>query len=162
MVDRFNESGAIVIEAIGESVIETPIAKFLQRSHDINGNPMVVVGRLNKPYQPLIPKAIYYAKQQLGKPYNASFKPNNDNTFYCSELIYKAFSYANNNQPIFKLNIMSFKDIKTNQTTKAWKQYFAEIKDTPPEGQIGTNPGMMSRESNISIVYYYGKLRTHR
>jgi hypothetical protein len=56
---------------------------------------------------------------------------------------------------------MNFADPDTKQITPAWTKYFNQIHATPPQGQIGTNPGMMSRESDIMIVYQYGKLRIH-
>lgn len=161
MIESLSNTGPIVIEAIGKGVVETPLATFLARSHDKKGHPMVMVGRLKPEYKPLIPEAIDYARQQLGKPYNANFAPNNGESFYCSQLIYSAFEYSNKNTPIFGLNQMNFADLKTKQITPAWKQYFADIKSTPPQGQIGTNPGMMSRESDLTIVYKYGNLRVH-
>jgi hypothetical protein len=161
MIESINNGNPVVIEAIGKGVVETPIKIFLARSHDKNGKPMVVVGRVKPQFQNLIPEAITYARIQLGKPYNDSFAPNNGTSFYCSELIYKAFTYANHNQPIFRLNIMNFADPDTKQITPAWTKYFNQIHATPPQGQIGTNPGMMSRESDIMIVYQYGKLRIH-
>ena len=162
MIESTGGNEPIVIEAIGKGVVETPLNTFLARSHDKSGQPMVVAGRLKPQYRYLIPGAIAYARQQLGKPYNASFAPNTGQSFYCSELIYKAFAYSNNNQAIFKLNTMNFADLNSGEITPAWKEYFNEIHATPPQGQIGTNPGMMSRESDIQIIYSYGKLRVHK
>ena len=161
MVESVKGKEPIIIEAIGPGVIETPLHVFLNRSHDKDNKPMVMVGRLTPSYQHLIPGAIKFAKSQLGKPYNSTFIPNKGESYYCSQLIYDAFSHANQNKSIFGLNIMDFTDPKTHQTTPEWKSYFADLKIEAPQGQIGTNPGMMSRESDVQIVYSYGKLRIH-
>ena len=161
MVEITSAKEPVVIEAIGDGVVETPLATFLARSHDTNNHPMVMVGRLTTQYQDLIPSAIKYAKRQLGKPYNASFSPDTEQSFYCSQLIYSAFAAANQNNSIFGQNQMNFNDLISGQITPAWKEYFAKLKVAPPQGKPGTNPGMMSRESEITIVYRYGNLRLH-
>jgi hypothetical protein len=161
MVESIQDHRVIVIEAIGNGVVETPLDKFLARSDDRHGGSMVMVGRLKPFYRSLIPSAVSYAKKQLGKPYNASFSPNARESFYCSQLIYSAFAYANHNEPIFRLNKMNFEDVKTQKIMPAWKIYFEEIHAAPPQGLLGTNPGMMSRDPAIIIVHYYGALRVH-
>lgn len=161
MVVRATQQQTIIIEAKSNGVVETPLNKFLVRSHDSNGQPMVVVERLIPKYQSLIPGAIKYAKQQLGKPYNATFIPNNGKSYYCSELIYNAFLNANNQTSIFHKHKMSFNDPKNGLITKDWQEYFKQLKVSPPEGMLGTNPGMLSRESDLIVVHTYGNLRTH-
>lgn len=161
MVESIGVKDPVIIEAIGSGVIETPLSKFLTRSYDKSHNPMVMVGRLKPEYQHLIPDAIIYAKSQLGKPYNSGFIPNESQSFYCSQLIYKSFLVANKDRPIFALNKMNFADLQTGKITPEWASYFAEMKLSPPQGQIGTNPGMMSRESSLNIIYSYGVLRIH-
>lgn len=162
IVETISGKEPIVIEASDKGVVETPLHTFLARSHDANRHSMVMVGRLVPKYQDLIPNAIKYAKQQLGKPYNASFSPDTeDQSFYCSQLVYSAFASANLNNSIFAQNQMNFNDLISGQITPAWKEYFAQLKAAPPQGKPGTNPGMMSRESAIRIVYRYGNLRVH-
>jgi len=152
----------MVIEALSKGVVTTPLQTFLARSLDAQHHPRVLVERLKPQYQYLIPQAIKYAKQQLGKPYNATFVPNNEQSYYCSSLIYSAFLYANDNHnSIFHTHAMSFKDPHTQVTTHAWQEYFRQLHATPSEGMIGSNPGMMSRESALTVVHVYGKLRVH-
>lgn len=160
VIDKPNDVN--IIEAIGDKVQRTPLNKFLQRSLDENKKPRVMVGRLNSEYQKLLKPATKYAINQIGKPYNESFSPYREDSYYCSELIYDAFKNANEGKSIFKQNIMTFKDSKTHQTTNAWKQYFNSIHSQIPEGEIGTNPGMMSRESVLTIIHFYGNLRTNQ
>lgn len=161
MVISTDKENALVIEASSHGVVETPLNKFLDRSHDSMGKPMIIVERVIPKYQKLIPKAIQYAKLQLGKPYNDSFVPNNGKSYYCSELIYQIFLYANNGESIFHTHKMSFNDPKTGHITRDWQEYFKQLKVPVPEGMIGTNPGMLSRESALIIVGKYGNLRVH-
>ena len=55
-----------------------------------NNNPKVIVGRLKPEYSNLIDDAIIFLKSKLGVPYDDLFLLNND-SYYCSELIYEAF-----------------------------------------------------------------------
>ncbi len=143
-----------VIEAIGDDVHLTALSTFLLRSRDPSGNARVLVGRLKPQYQPLIPEAIKIALKWQGLPYNATFNPDNQfKTFYCSELIYDTFMLANNGKPIFKLNMMTFK--QNGKFLPEWVQYFKAQKAHIPEGKSGTNPGMMSRSKAIDIIYSY-------
>lgn len=161
MVIDSSESHPQVIEAGSRGVIITSLNQFLAQSLDESNHPRVMVGRINSVYQPLIESALHYSIAQLGKPYNSSFIAANGKAFYCSELIDNAFSYANHGIRIFRLNKMDFTDGKSSQILPLWQQYYQSLHVTPPQGFPGTNPGMMSRESFITIVHYYGKLRTH-
>lgn len=147
-----------IIEAIGKSVHLTPLHNFLMRSVDKDNKPRVMVGRLNTQYQPLIKKAISYTLSWQGLPYNDDFSYKNDlKTFYCSQLIYDAFMLSNHNKPIFILNTMTFK--QNGQTLPEWQSYFKDINKPIPEGNKGTNPGMMSRSKHLEIIYHYAELR---
>lgn len=147
-----------VIEATSPTVQQIPLQDFLMRSVDVNGHPRVMVGRLKPQFQPLIPQAVEIAQQWLGLPYNHDFRyHNHQQSFYCSQLVYEAFMDANHGKPIFPLNTMTFK--VNGQMLPAWKNYFEQIGEPIPEGHKGTNPGMMSRDDNIEIIYFYGDLR---
>lgn len=85
------EDGQVfVLEATQPDVCKTPLEKFLKQAKSVNGNPVVVVGRLKPKYQKSIPRAIEILKSFLGKPYDYVFLPDNDK-YYCSEIIYLAF-----------------------------------------------------------------------
>ncbi len=159
MVENLQGKEPLVVEAVGQGVVNTPLSTFLARSHDPEGRPMVMVERVKSPYQALIPEAIAYAELQLGKPYNATFVPNDGQSFYCSQLIAAAFSFANHNHAIFQTNPMNFTNLKTHHITTAWQTYFGTLYAKAPQGQLGTNPGMMSRSPDLTIVYVYGKIR---
>ncbi len=144
-----------VIEANGKGVVKTPLDEFLNRSLDNDGNPKVIVGRLNDSLSSLIPKALRYAKQYLGKPYDDKFVMN-DSAFYCSELIYRIFYLANDNKPVFHLHPMTFCFPGTNKIMPVWIDYFRKMKMSVPEGRKGCNPAEFSGSKNLKIVYEYG------
>ena len=151
-----NEEGQLeVIEANGKGVNISSIDSFLVRSLDNDNNPKVVVGRLTKKMQHLIPDAIELSKTKLGASYDDIFDINN-NTYYCSELVYESFKNANDGVDVFKLFPMTFIDPDTNQTFGIWADYYKELKQDIPEGKPGLNPGGISRSQYIDIVHYYG------
>jgi hypothetical protein len=145
----------VVIEAVSSGVRVTPLKTFLGRSFDSKHHPKVVVGRLKEPYRHLIPSALEEAFTLTGKPYDRIFAIGND-AYYCSELIYEVFLRANANNPIFKLQPMTFKDPDTGVTLPAWEGYFSKLGVPVPEGQPGINPGAISRSPILTVVHKYG------
>jgi len=140
-----------VIEAIGKDVHLTSISTFLQRQTDAGGNPKVVVGRLKPGYQKLIGQALGYAISKRGTPYDDAFLYNNGK-YYCSELIYDAYMFANNGRPFFNLYPMTFIDPKTKKTFPAWKKYYKELGIKVPEGKQGCNPGSIAISDAVDII----------
>lgn len=136
-----------IIEAIGKDVHLTSLNMFINRTSN-----KIVVGRMKKKYQYLIPIAIQETLKQLGTLYDDAFIYNNGK-YYCSELIYDAFKKANNNKPFFKLEPMRFKDPKTNSFFSAWIDYYKALDIDIPEGKPGINPGGISRSNKIRIIY---------
>jgi uncharacterized protein YycO len=146
MVVKLHDSLAVV-EAIGDTVQINSIAKFIQRSGDSN----VVVMRLQPNQRPLIAKASTFALQQVGKAYDSDFDMQDDQ-YYCSELLYKAFKYANNNADVFQLQPMTFKDPKTGAFFPAWTNYYRGLGLAIPEGAPGLNPGGISRSPLLQKI----------
>ena len=140
-----------VLEALPGGVQITNIDSFLNRSYDINKNPKVIVGRLKHKYQYSIPNAISFLKKQIGKEYDNAFLINN-NSYYCSELIYEAFV----KDSIFLLNPMTFLHPSNKDTLKIWKDYYTKLGIKIPQNQPGINPGTMSISKKIKIVHTYG------
>lgn len=140
-----------VIEAIGKDVHLTPLQTFMMRETDAGNNPKVIVGRLRPAYVHLNARAVGFALQQRGKPYDDAFVYNNGR-YYCSELIYDAYKEANNSEPFFNLYPMTFKDPKTGHNVKAWNEYFKKLHTGIPEGKPGCNPGSIAVNSNVDIV----------
>ena len=146
----------VILEAITAGVVETPLDSFFTRSYDENGNSKVVVGRLKQEHKSLIPTALKFAEGQLGRAYDDVFDITNDK-YYCSELIYDAFKHANNDEPIFQLQPMTFNDPDTKAIFPIWETYFHELNVAVPEGEAGLNPGGMSMSPYLDIVHFYGR-----
>lgn len=156
IVSKKGQDDICVIEAVSAGVVATDISTFLNRSMDKNGRPKVIVGRLKESFRDLVPEALNNAVELKGKPYDKVFAVDN-NSYYCSELIYEIFLRANSNRPLFELQPMTFKDPATGETLGVWKEYFADLKEPVPEGELGVNPGGISRSLLLDIVYVYGE-----
>ncbi len=140
-----------VLEAIHPKVMITNLDDFINRSFDKNGNPKVIVGRLKKEFTNSISNAVSYSKSKLEITYDEVFLINNE-TYYCSELIYEAFL----NDSIFEPKPMTFLHPKTKDTLKVWKEYYSDLNTNIPEGNPGINPGIMSLSNKIEMVHFYG------
>jgi len=156
MVVPIGTNGLAVIEAVQKGVKITPTGEFFSRSLDGKEASKVLVGRLKKEKQAIIPQAIKVAQTKIGKEYDNAFNMLND-SYYCSELLYTAFLEANGGQPIFELQKMTFKDPATKVTFPVWETYFKDLGIAIPEDEPGLNPGGMSRSPHIDIVHAYGK-----
>jgi uncharacterized protein YycO len=140
-----------VLEAIPPKVILTPMANFLHRSYDDNKKPKIIVGRLKEKYQHSIKDAVIFAKSKMGIKYDSEFLMNN-NSYYCSELIFEAFE----KDAIFNLKPMTFLHPETNDTLTVWKNYYSKLGIKIPQNESGINPGIMSLSDKIEMIYVYG------
>ena len=140
-----------VLEAIPPKVMITNLDDFINRSFDKNGNPKVIVGRLKKEFINSISNAVSYSKSKLEITYDEVFLINNE-TYYCSELIFEAFE----KDSIFQLKPMTFLHPKTKDTLKVWKEYYSDLNTNIPEGNPGINPGIMSLSNKLDMVHFYG------
>lgn len=102
MVVKINDT-LQVVEAIGDKVQVTSLRNFFARSGDTTTIQNITVGRVLEKYQPLAAKAALNAKAHIGEPYDDVFLMNN-NSWYCSELLYDAFKEANDSKDFFELN----------------------------------------------------------
>ena len=153
-VAYIEDSTVYVLEAIPTTgVTKTPLKSFFKQSAQIEGNPLVVVKRLNEDLQYTIPSGIEYIKSILGKRYDFIFDPNNDE-YYCSEIIYLAFR-DKDGEPIFSCKPMTFKEKSTGAISPIWAKHFEMYKTIIPEGVIGTNPGDMSKSDILIEVHSY-------
>ena len=150
MVVKINDT-LQVVEAIGDKVQVTSLRNFFARSGDTTTIQNIAVGRVLEKYHFIVARAAMKAKAHIGEPYDDVFLMNN-NSWYCSELLYDAFKEANNSNDFFELNPMTFKDPKTNDFFPAWVDYYQQLKTDIPEGKPGINPGLISRSDKIEIV----------
>lgn len=156
-IDSLNQ--VYVVEATHPRVQITPIAAFLIPKGKEDCPPVSVVGRLKAAYQPLIPQAIQEAKKHVGKLYDDAFDLKND-TYYCSELVYLALYEANQQRDVFPLNVMTFKSAQTGAYAPYWVSHFEQQGVAIPEGELGINPGAMSKAADIiDIVYAYPRTK---
>lgn len=135
-----------VAEAAGKAVRLTPLNKFA-----LNTKKPMLVMRLKKEYTSRIPAAIDFSLKQLGVPYDAEYVYNNG-AYYCSELIYDAFLFANGNKPFFTLYPMTYKEPGTNTFFPAWVKYYKAIGKPIPEGLPGCNPGGISKSDKLTVL----------
>lgn len=144
-----------VIEAYGTHVVKTPLDKFLNRSYDKDGNPKVIVGRVKEEYTDLMYLATNEAEKLIGTRYDDAFLINN-NSMYCSELVFYSYLMANQGVPVFQLQPMTFKPLNDTLFFPAWVKYYKNLKCDIPEGKPGINPGSISRSNYINIIYTFG------
>lgn len=145
LVYKRNDS-IYIIEAIGKDVHLTPIASFASRSE----HPLLH-SRLKSEYHYLIPKAIEFSLLQQGVAYDDEFLYNNGK-YYCSELIYDAFAFANNGKAFFELEPMTFKQPGSADYFPVWISYYKQLGIDIPEGKPGINPAGISRSKQIQIL----------
>lgn len=136
----------VVIEAIGKGVHYTSLSDFSKRTSN-----KMYVGRVRPEYKKLIDKAEAFAEKQIGVPYDNAFLYDNGK-YYCSELVYDAFKFANHNKPFFILYPMTYKQPGSDDYFPVWVDYFNKIKMDIPEGKPGCNPGGLSRSDKINII----------
>lgn len=134
-----------VIEASGKAVRKVRLDVFLNYT-----NAPMYVGRLKPEYKSLIPKALEFAHQQIGMPYDDAFLYDNGK-YYCSELVYDAFKAAYK-KPFFALYPMTYKIPNSTAYFPVWISYFNNLKTNIPEGELGCNPGGMSKDEKIDIL----------
>ena len=141
-----------VVEATPSVVCKTPVDTFLVRSATVAGKPLVSVGRLKPEYRATVPQALVRAKNQLGRPYDFVYSPDNE-AYYCSELV--AVSFLNEkDESLFPSQTMTFRD-ETGNFPAYWINHFEEYQTEIPEGCPGTNPGDLSKSEVIAIVFCY-------
>lgn len=76
--------------------------------------------------------------------------------YYCSELIYDIFKEANNGVPVFELEPMTFKSIKSKEYFPVWVDYYKKLNFPIPQDSLGINPAGISRFEKMKIVKRLG------
>ena len=141
-----------VVEAVPRrGVCITPIDSFMVSATPRGGShPLVVVGRLNDRCG--VGRSVANALKYVGRPYDYLFM-HDDQEIYCSELV--LLSYVDcAGRPVFAPIRMSFHDA-SGEVTQFWRDYYAKRGLRVPEGAQGSNPGQLSRDPKLTIVYRY-------
>lgn len=136
------------VEAIGTHVKSTSLDSLFLRCPDPK---KYLIMRLTKANQFRIPLACKYAKTTIGKAYDDRFIYDND-SLYCSELIYNAFLNTSTTENLFYLQPMTYKDPKLGTYFPAWIEYYQNLHSFIPEGLMGINPGLLSRSPYLEPV----------
>ncbi len=136
------------IEAIGSEVHTISIDSLFLRTPSKN---KYLIMRLNDEYQYLSKNISKNSLQYIGKKYDDRFIMNND-SLYCSELVYEVFNSSIKNETIFHLQEMTYKEPGTNKFFQAWVDYYKSLNSSIPEGLPGINPGLISRSAYLHIV----------
>lgn len=136
------------IEAIGSEVRTISIDSLFLRTPSKN---KYLIMRLNDEYQYLSKNISKNSLQYIGKKYDDRFIMNND-SLYCSELVYEVFNSSIKNETIFHLQEMTYKEPGTNKFFQAWVDYYKSLNSSIPEGLPGINPGLISRSAYLHIV----------
>ena len=144
MVHHRNDS-VYVLEAVHKGVVLTPIDSFLVRRDSL-----VFASRLVDTTG--VSRSVARAMQYLGRPYDFLFMPSDD-AFYCSELVQKNYLDAQG-ELIFQPIPMSFHD-ETGMVTQYWKDYYARRGMQVPEGELGSNPGDLSRSPKLRFLFRF-------
>ena len=145
MVYSDNNNDFFVYEAISKGVVKTPLNDFLKRTN------IVYKGTIKASFQHLIPLAAAFCEEQLGVPYDADFLYDNGK-YYCSELLYDAFLYANKDEAFFQLLPMTYKEPDSDEFFPVWTDHFKKQGIEIPEGLPGCNPGGMSLDEKVEMT----------
>ena len=150
------DSKWFVLEAIPKKGIsQTPLDEFLNRNKTRFNKFKTTVARLDNYYQPYISAALEYGIERMNAPYDHVFMWD-DNSYYCSELVYKMFSYQSSLKDSipFLTHSMTFND-STGKPMSSWVNYYKNIKHEIPEGKKGTNPNLIASSPHIKFIYDY-------
>ena len=140
-----------VIEAYGQGVQIVPLNRFMERSITGNGKTRVSVGRVPAEFQSLAGRAVGFALEQRGIPYDHEYTYDNGR-YYSSELVFDAYKAAHYGKALFDAGSMSFRDPSGSRITTRWEKYFEEIGVQPPEGKSSISPAGLAADENIEIV----------
>lgn len=138
------DTGTFILEAIFAGVVSTSIDDFFAK----NKPSKTQSARLKLEYQKYIPQAIKHIYENIGKKYDFAFDFEND-SYYCSELIYVGFVKSSGDSIFFETHNMTFKNAKTGDYLPYWTSYFNELHIDIPEGKQGTNPNIISRSDKL-------------
>ncbi len=130
----------MVVEALpGVGVTVTPLSSFVTQG-------MIVVGRVGE-YD--VNRSIERVLRCVGLEYDQYYDAGND-AVYCSELVQQCYVDFDDN-PVFEPIPMTFRD-RSGNIPLSWVKHYAAIGRAVPEGEPGSNPGELSRRSNVSII----------
>lgn len=137
-----------VIEAVpGQGVRLIAFQDFIENAgHDSTMSPLVIAGRLRDTAG--VAMSIQRSFRYLGRPYDYLYEPT-DSAIYCSELVQLSY-LRSDGRAVFPTIGMTFRDA-SGEIAPYWQQLYAEHGRPVPEGEPGTNPGTMSRDTSLYL-----------
>lgn len=147
---NYTHMGLVVVEngvvevihaAPKKGVCREPLEKFFTKTASAD------LFRLKADYQPLISKAVERSAALLGLPYDSLYIMTGEG-YYCSSLVYALFE----EDEVFKLEPMSFKDPSTGDFHPSWKVHYERLNVDIPEGLPGCNPNGMANSGVLELV----------
>ena len=141
IVDKVQDSIWVIHADSEEGVVRESIADF---SVD---RPIIDAYRVKDISSEQVTQSIASARKTIGQPYNFTYVML-DTGYYCSELVYEAFSHAE----IFELNPMSFQDPETKTFHQGWIDHYEALDMSIPEGEPGCNPNGMAADDDLDFL----------
>ncbi|SJZ85007.1 Permuted papain-like amidase enzyme, YaeF/YiiX, C92 family [Pilibacter termitis] len=148
-VAKKEHEDVFVLEANISGVVKTPLDQFLACSEQQGNRAIVAVKRLKSPYQYTIPQAISRIESVLGRSYNFTFLPENEE-FYCSELVQYAF-VDRENHSLFPPVPLSFSNAK-GEVSEFWIDYYKKFDMEVPLHALGSNPNNLYQSPYLELV----------
>lgn len=139
-----NEKEFVVLEANFRGVVATPLTKYLDRC---KGRYAVVRLQMNNQ---IIRSVVRRARSHLGKPYDYTFRLNEVETLYCSELIFDALKWALKSQNPVQPSPMDF-----SGALNYWQKYFKRHNSPIPQGEPGVSPHDIFVMKKAQVIYKY-------
>lgn len=133
-----------------DGVALVPWNDFLANAPVLGGKPGIVVKRVETDFP--VNEAISRARAHIGESYDWHFLPDNG-MMYCSELVYESFRDAGG-KPLFTARPMRFRDAD-GQMPAFWTELFDKLGEPVPEGQLGTNPNDMAKETILREIWRF-------
>lgn len=127
----------------------TSLEAFLEGTEkDEQGQPKVLVGRLTDTLG--IAASVAHAREFIGLSYDTLYMPD-ASQIYCSELVQLSY-HRLDGSAVFGTIPMSFSD-SSGQIAPYWQKLYDSRGLPVPEGLPGTNPGALSRDEAIMLIY---------
>ena len=144
-----DKHGSYAIEATHKGVCMNSIDSFINRNTVQKRSQQIVIGRINHDSIDIL-KSISNALKYIGRPYDFYFE-SGDSAIYCSELVQISF-VDHKGKLLFHTIPMSFHN-DSGEITAFWRNYYSKAGMNVPEGTPGSNPGELSREKIIKMLY---------
>lgn len=143
-----NDTPSVIEATCGRGVTYTPWDTF------ITINPHITIKRLTCSYP--LQVTLERLRSHIGESYDWEFQSDNGK-MYCSELVYECFLYDDSTH-IFQRYPMNFKG-SDGTIAPFWITLYESLGIPIPEGELGTNPTTLSRDTLLQTIYSYDSRR---